>query len=132
MATNTYTHINGIRSRREVGRSRYEKRRRHERNRKNGRTRAICLLLALFISVGVFRTVIAVKGNQGRNTRYKYYTSITIQEGDSLWSIAQKYCETTKELPDYVEELKEINGLSEETIHSGNHLVVYYYSSDYK
>lgn len=61
---------------------------------------------------------------------HKYYTSIEIQEGDSLWTIAEQYREhsgiTTR---DYVKELKCINRLGEDTIHAGNYLTVFYYSN---
>ena len=92
----------------------------------------ISLIITFFLVVGIFHTITSVKGNQKQNTQYKYYTSITIEYGESLWSIAQKYCNETEEPSHYVEELKKINGLSEETIHAGNNLVVYYYSNEYK
>lgn len=61
----------------------------------------------------------------------KYYTSIEIQKGDSLWSIAGKYGEnsglTTSQ---YIKELKNINGLKEDTIHSGHYLTVMYFVMD--
>lgn len=89
-------------------------------------------IITFFIGLGIFHTITAVKGNQKQDMQYKYYTSITIEYGDSLWTIAQKYCNDKEKLPLYVQELKEINGLSEETIHAGNNLVVYYYSNEYK
>jgi hypothetical protein len=61
-------------------------------------------------------------------------TNIEIKKGDSLWSIANEYCEdgyydNTK---DYVEELKEINNLKTEKIHYGQRLVVAYYDCEFK
>ncbi len=97
-----------------------------------GKILAISLILAFFVGVGIFHTITAVKGNQRPNSQYKYYTSITIEYGDSLWSIAEQYCETQEEMSSYVQEIKKINGLSQETIHAGNSLVVYYYSNEYK
>ncbi|MFV0242739.1 MAG: LysM peptidoglycan-binding domain-containing protein [Lacrimispora sphenoides] len=49
----------------------------------------------------------------------KYYTSIEIQKGDSLWSIAGTYLENSgMTTAQYVKELNNINGLKEDTIHS--------------
>ncbi len=56
----------------------------------------------------------------------KYYTSIEIQKGDSLWSIAGTYLENSgMTTAQYVKELKNINGL-----HSGQYLTVVYFASD--
>ena len=64
---------------------------------------------------------------------YKYYTSIEIEEGDSLWTIAEQYREHSgKTTRDYVKELKSINGLGEDTIHAGNYLTVFYYANHIK
>lgn len=59
----------------------------------------------------------------------KYYTSIQLRQGDNLWDIARTYSKgsgfTTAE---YVEELKRMNGLVGEEIHSGEFLTVVYYT----
>lgn len=61
----------------------------------------------------------------------RFYTSIQIQQGDSLWSIAGKYKENSGlTVEQYVKELKNINGLKEDTIHSGHYLTVMYFTSD--
>ena len=57
--------------------------------------------------------------------QHKYYKSIMIEQGDSLWSIAQEYaCDDTYE---YIKEIKQLNGLTSETIHAGQHLIIAYY-----
>ena len=59
----------------------------------------------------------------------KYYTSIQIQPGDSLWSIAKTYIDGHySSIPEYIEELKTINNLSSDTIHAYEYLVVAYYA----
>lgn len=61
----------------------------------------------------------------------KYYTSIEIQQGDSLWSIAGKYSENSgMTVAQYVKELKNMNGLKEDIIHSGHYLTVMYCTSE--
>ena len=58
----------------------------------------------------------------------KYYKSYEVQSGDNLWSIASNYynveCGTTTE---YVNEIKSMNHLEDDTIHSGEHIVIPYY-----
>ena len=111
---------------------------------KRRRTRAlakrrmvILLTTILLITVGtiVFGSCfsLAQDSEASMNQEYKYYTSIQIQEGDSLWSIAEEYMsehyESTKA---YVEELVVLNDLSSETIHAGQHLMVAYYEAEFK
>ena len=65
-------------------------------------------------------------------TYTKYYKSIIIQEGDSLWKLAERYCPyeflTTEE---YVYELKRINGITEDTIHAGRYLTIVYFEPSF-
>lgn len=62
---------------------------------------------------------------------HKYYTSIQIKEGDSLWSIAKQYkTNSGKTTGEFVDELKRMNRLNEDTIHAGNYLTVSYYQED--
>ncbi len=56
------------------------------------------------------------------------YTSIQVENGDSLWSIASRYADRSPmDIQGYVEELKRINQLKGDTIHTGNYLMVVYY-----
>lgn len=64
---------------------------------------------------------------------YKYYTSIEIAPGDSLWSIAMEYMsEEYDSVQEYVDEVKSLNGLGDDEIHSGQFLIIPYYSYDFK
>ena len=58
----------------------------------------------------------------------KQYASITIEPGDSLWSIASEYIDGHYScLQDYIDELKFINHLSSDTINAYEHLLIPYY-----
>ncbi|MEG0215642.1 MAG: LysM peptidoglycan-binding domain-containing protein [Hungatella sp.] len=63
--------------------------------------------------------------------RTRYYQSILIEDGDSLWSISKKYmgddpADYNMSIQEYIDQLKQINGLSEDTIHAGQYLTVVY------
>lgn len=63
----------------------------------------------------------------------KYYTSIRIESGDTLWSIADKYVSDfnlTKE--DYIKEICQLNHISEDDIHAGAYIIIPYYSKEVK
>lgn len=98
----------------------------------------LLLTTVLLITIGsiVFGSIFSSAQSNAEESgiQYKYYKSIEIKKGDSLWSIANEYCEdgyydSTK---DYVEELKEINNLKSENIHYGQRLVVAYYDCEFK
>ncbi len=99
------------------------------------RRMVLLLMTVLLITVGtmVFGTCFSLAKDSKTESAYKYYTSITIQEGDSLWSIAEQYktehYESTKA---YVDELIILNDLTSETIHAGQHLMVAYFDTQYK
>jgi len=60
---------------------------------------------------------------------YKYYTSLEIKSGDTLWGIASEYgTDGYNNLQEYVEEVKSLNDLKGDTIHSGQFLIIPYYS----
>ena len=61
----------------------------------------------------------------------RYYKSVEIQEGDSLWSLAKEYREGgSLSAKEYVEELKKMNNLREDTIHTGQYLTVVYFAEE--
>lgn len=63
---------------------------------------------------------------------YKYYTSIQIQKGDTLWKIAGQYrTEECGSMEDYIEEICALNHISRDSIHSGQYLTIPYYSIQY-
>ncbi len=61
--------------------------------------------------------------------RNRYFTSIQIQDGDSLWDIAGRYAKGSGySRREYVKELKRMNGLRHDHIHSGEYLTVVYFA----
>ena len=59
----------------------------------------------------------------------KYFKTITIEKGDTLWSIAAQYKSGDyRSTRDYVDELMSMNGLHSDQITSGQKLVVAYFA----
>ena len=56
-----------------------------------------------------------------------------IQEGDSLWSLAERHIDSESEtaVKEYIKELKQINQLESETIQTGEHLIIPYYTTEF-
>lgn len=93
----------------------------------------VLFTLCVTISSGLFgRSLLNVMAEEPQQpTMYRYYKSIQIQEGDSLWSIAREYCFNVDiSSAEYVKELKKMNGLKQDTIHAGQKLTVVYFSEE--
>lgn len=72
-------------------------------------------------------------GTEDVTPRFKYITNIEVANGDTLWDIAGEYMSSEyKNRYEYIEEVCEINHLSNWNIEAGEHLVVPYFSSEYR
>ncbi len=56
----------------------------------------------------------------------KQYSSIIIQPQDNLWKIAKKYVQY-ESISSYVDNVKKLNNMDEDTIYVGKSIIVYYY-----
>ena len=63
----------------------------------------------------------------------KYYTSVRVEDGDTVWSIADRYITDSQvSKRDYVDEVCRLNSLTDGNVRSGDYLVVSDYSQDIK
>ncbi|MCI6886243.1 MAG: LysM peptidoglycan-binding domain-containing protein [Lachnospiraceae bacterium] len=95
------------------------------------RNLTIILLMILAFCSGFFGHTLlsAYAKEKSVRPRNRYYTSVQLRQGDSLWEIARKYSEGSGySVDEYVEELKRMNGLKGEAIHSGEYLTVVYFA----
>ncbi len=66
---------------------------------------------------------------------FKYYTSVTVHAGDSLWALASDMYseEHYKNFNSYVTEICKLNNISDaDDLKAGENLIIPYYSSEYK
>ena len=90
----------------------------------------ILLMILAFCSGFLGHTLLNARAEEKAIPELKrYYTSVQIRQGDSLWDLAGQYCQGSPYTKaEYVEELKRMNGLKSEQIHSGEYLTVVYFS----
>ncbi len=127
MSTSTYTMTN-----REL--LRYKK---HLRHRRIVRRRLAVAFISLFLIILFVLSVNCLNTQATEElpeTTYKYFKYHTVAHGDSLWSMAEEHIdyEFYSSLDDYVDEVKEINHLSDDCIKVGQSLVIPYFSNVYK
>lgn len=91
------------------------------------------IIITLFIFASGFFITTSMANEEESVPSYKYYTSIKIEQGDTLWSIAEEYISHEYEsIYDYIRELKQINNLTSDIIIAGQNITVAYYSDVYK
>lgn len=56
----------------------------------------------------------------------KQYSSIIIRPKDNLWQIAEKYVQY-ESISSYVDNVKKLNNMDEDTLYAGKSIIVYYY-----
>ena len=72
--------------------------------------------------------VIAANADAAEPYEERIYVSVPIEADDTLWSIAQRYCERGS-ISSYVSDLMEINGITNaKALHPGANLIVYHYN----
>lgn len=57
----------------------------------------------------------------------KYYTSVMIEQHDTLWSLESQYNNGTEDRDTYINNIKLLNHMSNDTIIDGSYILLYYY-----
>ncbi len=104
--------------------------------KKRDNRRVLCFsILALFIVaailIGGTISGFASTSKSQNITNYKYYTSIIIEPGDSLWEIASEYMTSEySDVEEYIMEVMTLNHLMDDEIMAGEYLTIPYYSAE--
>lgn len=86
---------------------------------------SIVTLIMAFALITVLSTSGPDDKASASTTKQKYYTSIYIEDGDSLWSIAERYAAPESgSYNDFIDEVKQINDLGDSSIEYGCSLVI--------
>lgn len=90
------------------------------------------LIISLAIILGTSIRAFASSHNEKKQI-YKYYTSVEVESGDTLWSLADNYiAQYNIDKTDYISEVCSLNQLQDGQIHAGQHIIVAYYSTELK
>lgn len=107
-----------------------------EKRKKQVRRNIILIVLSTLIISAflVFFNSMSIQASDKDHTvSYKYFKSIYISQGDTLWSIAKEnmdeHYESTHE---YINEVKHMNSLTSNQIVCGSYLIIPYFSTEYK
>ena len=112
-------------------------RERRKIQRRKLQIRAAAALLSLvavtFLLIFHFTPQNTQADSEPKAPTYKYYTSIRVSSGDTLWDIAKEYrTEEYSDISSYIAEVREINHLSSNQITDGMYPVSYTHLDVYK
>lgn len=112
-------------------------RERRKIQKRNLQLRAAAALLSfvavIFLLIFHFTPQNTQADSEPKAPTYKYYTSIRVSSGDTLWDIANEYrTEEYSSISNYISEVREINHLKSNQITDGMYLCVPYYSEECK
>jgi len=98
--------------------------------------KALAIVILVFISLGILlgTSINALASSKADVASYnKYYKSVRIEAGDTLWTIADEYiADLNIDKQEYIAEICSLNDICEDEIHAGDYVVVAYYSQDMK
>lgn len=106
--------------------------RRRRELRRNFMLMFLTLVLTVTCSTLFFTLKTKAQGND-EVVMCKYYKSVMISDGDTLWGFAEKYAdpEHYSSYQGYIDEVLCMNGMVNEQITIGQHLLLPYYSDDF-
>lgn len=89
----------------------------------------VALILAAAVLAGGSISGFAGSGKE-EEISYKYYTSIMVEKGDTLWSIAlENMTPEYERIEEYIKEVRSLNHLYGDDIHAGAYLTLPRYHS---
>ena len=95
----------------------------------------ILMTVCLILICTVFYHSMKSSANTGdEKVNFKYYTSIMVGYGDTLWKIADEYIDYSeyKDKETYLAEVRNMNHLDDDSdIKAGQYLIVPYYSYEF-
>ena len=91
---------------------------------------AAAAVFCVVLTAAIFLSTIRSSASSG----FKYYTGVTVEAGESLWEMAERYIDYNiyQDKNSYLAEVKRINHLDEDgAVFAGQLLVFPYYSMEY-
>lgn len=79
------------------------------------------IMIALYVMITAIFNLNIVKGKETTDTTYIEYR---VQAGDTLWSIAIEHRQNYLSIPDYIDDIKEVNYITGNTIYAGKCLIL--------
>lgn len=90
---------------------------------------ALAAVIIVCLAILLGGAVRALASSDSGAKLHKYYTSVRVERGDTLWELADSYTvEGLMDREDFIREVSRLNRLTDGQIHSGAYIVVPYYA----
>ena len=123
--------VEGYRTERE--RKNYIRKIRRQREIRRNIILAIVTAAVIAIFTFSYHSLVSSASTGSEQVSYKYFTSIQVEAGDTLWSIAEEYAdeEHYSSYKEYINEVKRMNKMKDDSIVCGQYLIIPYYSIEF-
>ncbi len=85
------------------------------------------VLLAALSGIGSRMVIANASVKDEQNEAERYYTSITIEDCDTLWDIEARYNTGAENKEQYIRSIMQMNHMTSDILYSGQNLIIYYY-----
>ena len=87
------------------------------------------LLIVMFIAFILGSIIVKAQNNHNANRGQIKYSNIVVQDGQTLWDIAEEHIDNSQfdSIYEYMDSLKKLNGLTSNNIYSGQNIIITYY-----
>ena len=87
------------------------------------------LLIIMFIAFILGSIIVKAQNNHNANRGQIKYSNIVVQDGQTLWDIAEEHIDNSQfdSIYEYMDSLKKLNGLTSNNIYSGQNIIITYY-----
>ena len=111
-------------------------RKRRERElRRHIITFVVMISVLIILSMFIFFSFKSDASVDSAHQQYRYYTSVTVTSGDSVWSIAREHMDPLhyRSVESMVNDIASVNRISPEAkLNAGTNIIVPYYSDELK
>ena len=83
------------------------------------------VLLIAVTGIGGRMIIANASVKEGQNALERYYTSITIEDCDTLWDIEARYNTGAENKEQYIRSIMQMNHMSSDILYSGQNLIIY-------
>ena len=107
------------------------KKRRQRQLQKNVTLFIMAAVLVIFFSI-TLGSIFAYAESAEQEQSFKYYTSIEVKYGETLWSIAEQNMDGHySDINAYIKEVQKINHLADDQIKAGQYIIIPYFTNEF-